>query len=102
MEKDPWDSVLAATIFAARMAIHMAFQATPTQFAFGRDRILNIPFEMDRQLNRICKQVLIRKNNAHDNMRQIPCTYNVGDKVLVTTDALDKYSNTLYKACTKL
>ncbi len=72
-------------------------QALPTQLMFGQDVILNIPFKVDWQQIRRRKKVLIKKDNEHKNAKRIPHTYNVGDKVLVTMDALDKYSMTQYK-----
>ncbi len=60
-------------------------QMLPTQLVFGRDAILNIPFEVDWQQIQRRKQVLIKKDNESENVKQIPHTYNVGDMVLVTT-----------------
>ncbi len=72
-------------------------QEIPTQMEFGQDAILKIPLEADWQMIRKHKQVLIKNDNACKNARQIPHAYNVGDKVLVTMDALDKYCTPSYK-----
>ncbi len=48
-EKYPWDSILAAMMFAVQTTVHTTLQALPTQLVFGRDAILNIPFEVDWQ-----------------------------------------------------
>ena len=60
-DTDPWDAVLAATMFAVRTTAHTTLQATPAQLVFGRDAILNIPFEADWQLIKMRKQERIRK-----------------------------------------
>ncbi len=44
-ENDPWDSVLAATMFAVQTTVHTLLQALPTQLVFGRNTILNIPLK---------------------------------------------------------
>ena len=95
-DTDPWDAVLAATMFAVRTTAHTTLQATPAQLVFGRDAILNIPFEADWQLIKMRKQERIKKDNARENAKRIPHTYNVGDQVLVSADALDKFSTTPY------
>ncbi len=46
-EKDSWDSVLAATIFAVRTIVHIVLQMMPIQIVFWWDTILNLPFEAD-------------------------------------------------------
>ncbi len=73
-------------------------QALPTQLMFGRDAILNILFKVDWQLIRRCKEVLTKKDNECENVKRIHHTFNVGDKVLVTMDVLDRYSMTPYKS----
>ncbi len=84
------------------LTVHTALQAMLTQLVFRWDVIFNILFESYWQLIQKCKQALIKKDNAHKNARQISHAYNVGDKVLVTMDMLDKYSTTLYKGPYKI
>ena len=43
------------------------------------------------------RQERIRRNNERENAKRIPHKYEVGDQVLVTADALDKFSTTPYK-----
>ena len=68
----------------------------PEQLVFGRDAILNIPFEADWQLIKRRRQERIRRDNERENTKRIPHKYEVGDQVLVTADALDKFSTTPY------
>ncbi len=59
--KDPWDSVLATTMFVVQTTVHTVLQATPTKIVIGQDAILNIPFKVDGKLIQMCKQALIKK-----------------------------------------
>ena len=96
-EEDPWKYVLAATMFAVRTTVHTTLNATPAQLVFGRDAILNIPYEANWKLVKLRKQQRIKRDNQRENAKRIPHTYQVGDKVLVSADALDKFSTTPYK-----
>ena len=96
-EEDPWKYVLAATMFAVRTTVHTTLNATPAQLVFGRDAILNIPYEANWKLVKLRKQERIKRDNQRENAKRIPHTYQVGDKVLVSADALDKFSTTPYK-----
>ena len=95
-EENPWPNILAATMFAVRTTVHTTLQATPAQLVFGRDAILNIPFEADWQLIKRRRQERIRRDNERENAKRIPHKYEVGDQVLVSADALDKFSTTPY------
>ena len=44
-DKNPWKNILAATMFAVRTTVHTTLKTLPSQLVFGRDAILNIPFE---------------------------------------------------------
>ncbi len=68
-EKDPWDSVLAAIMFAVQTTVHIMLRASPTQLVFGRDTILNIWFEADWKLIQRCKEALIKKDSEHKNAK---------------------------------
>ncbi len=68
-EKDLWDLVLAARMFAVQTIVHTTLQVMPTQLMFGRDAILNLPFEADWQLIQRHKQVLIKKDNKCKNAK---------------------------------
>ena len=87
-EEDPWQGILAATMFALRATVHTTTQATPAQLVFGRDAILNVTFEADWNLIRERKQTLIRKNNQRENSKRKVHQYHVGDKVLLKKDIL--------------
>ena len=83
---DPWDGILAATMFAMRSTIHTTLQATPAQLVFGRDSILNIKFDANWNYIRARKQAMIRKNNQNENAKRKQHQYNIGDKVLCIND----------------
>ena len=40
-DENPWDGVLASTIFALRATVHTSTHYIPTQLIFGRDSIIN-------------------------------------------------------------
>ena len=40
-DENPWDGILASTMFALRAMIHTITQYTPTQLIYGRDTIMN-------------------------------------------------------------
>ena len=40
-DENPWDGILASTMFALRVMVHATMQYTPVQLVFGRDPILN-------------------------------------------------------------
>ena len=40
-DENPWDGILASTMFALRGMVHAATQHTPAQLAFRQDSILN-------------------------------------------------------------
>ncbi len=44
----------------------------------------------------------IKKDNTSENARQILHTYNVGNKVIVTMEELDKYSTTPHTGTYKI
>ena len=96
-DNNPWEAIIAATVFAVRATVHTTLQASPSQLVFGRDHVLNIPFEADWQLIRQRKQERIKESNRRENAKRIKYTYTVGQKVLISTDARDKYSTVAYK-----
>ena len=44
-DENPWDGILASTMFALRAKVHTTMQHTPAQLVFGRDSILNTCYE---------------------------------------------------------
>ena len=58
---DPWDGILAATMFALHMTYHTTLQATPMQLVFGRDAIMNVQYKADWAAIKERKQKLIKK-----------------------------------------
>ena len=40
-DENPWDGILASTMFALMATVHTTMQYTPTQLIFGRDSIIN-------------------------------------------------------------
>ena len=85
-DHDPWEGVLAATMFAMQSTYHTTLQATPAQLVFGQDSILNIQFDANWNFIKARKQAIIRKNNQNENSKRINHTYNIGDKVLCVND----------------
>ena len=82
-DKNPWDGILASTMFALRATVHTTTQYTPTQLIFGRDSIINRRLEVDWETIRKRKQDLINKDNKGENRNRISHMYKQGHKVLL-------------------
>ena len=93
---NPWDGILAATMFALRATVHTTTQHTPAQLIFGRDSIMNTRHEADWQLIKNRKQNLINKGNARENRKRSDHTYSTGDKVLLKNAWKTKYNQDAY------
>ena len=95
--KDPWNGILAATMFAIRATYHTTTKATPMQLVFGRDAILNTKFKADWAIIKQQKQTLINYNNQKENKKRLPYTYVVGSKVLVKNRTEGKFGEDPWK-----
>ena len=105
-EENPWDGILAATMFATRATYHTTLEATPSQLVFGRDAILNTKLEADWIYK---QQVLIEaaeaayswarsRGIAKEQRKRIPHQYQVGDQVLVKNpEVKTKFAGPEYK-----
>ena len=58
-DKNPWDGILATTVFAVRATVHTTTQYTPAQLIFGRDSIRNQRHNVDSKTIRKQKQNFI-------------------------------------------
>ena len=86
-DKNPWDGVLSATMFALRATVHTTTtRFTPTQLVFGRDAILNTRHEADWKIIKDRKQRLINRGNEWENKNRKDHTYRVGDKILLKNE----------------
>ena len=90
---DPWSELLASAAWAIRSTHHTTLQATPGQLVFGRDMLLNAKFIADWEAIRLRKQKDSDKNNARENGLRIPHDYQIGDKVLITNNDIDRKLN---------
>ena len=79
--EQPWEGILAAMGFAIRATYLTTLKASPSQLVFGRDPILNIPFEANWEMIKRNKQKIIKQNNQRENSKRMLRTHNVGDKV---------------------
>ena len=95
-DNNPWDGILAATMFALRATVHTTTQYTPAQLVFDHDSILNTRHEADWQLIKTRKQSLINKGNAHENNKRLTHAYKPGDQVLLKNAWKTKYNNQAY------
>jgi len=84
-DKNPWDGILASTMFALHATVHTTTQFTPTQLVFGRDVILSARHEANWHLIKEREQKLINRKNERENCKRKEHTYEVGDKVLIFT-----------------
>ena len=78
-----FDGILSAVRRAVNSTVHATLRATPTQFVFGRDALLNISFQADWEYIKERKQKLILQNNARENTTRRDYTYTVGQEVYV-------------------
>ena len=60
-DENPWDGILAPTMFALRTNVHTTTRFTPTQLVFGRDAILNTRHEANWKIIKERKQKRKRK-----------------------------------------
>ena len=66
-DKNPWDGILASTMFALRAAVHTTTQYTPAQLIFGRNSLTNQRHNVDWGTRRKRKYDLINQGNKHEN-----------------------------------
>ena len=96
-DENPWDGILASTMFALRATVHTTTKFTPTQLVFGRDAILNTRHEADWHIIKKRKQDLINRGNDRENRSRLEHTYKVGDKVLLKNEWKTKFNQDAYK-----
>ena len=89
-EQNPWSEFLAAAAFAIRSTYHTTLQATPAQLVFGRDMILPISIKANWERIKERKQLEINRNNARENKDRIDHTYEVGDKVYLRKEGIQR------------
>ena len=61
--KNPWDGILASTMFALRATVHTTTQYTPAQLTFGRNSIINQRHKIDWEIIKKRKQDVISRGN---------------------------------------
>ena len=66
-EKDPWSSILSATMFAVRSVVHTTNMASPMQLVFGQNTILNVQHEANWRYIKERKEKFIAINNQCKN-----------------------------------
>ena len=66
-DENPWDVILALTMFILRATVHTITQYTPVQLLFGRNSIINHHHNIDLETIRKRKQDLINKDNEREN-----------------------------------
>lgn len=88
---DIQQELLAPVQWAMNSTYHTTLQATPVQLAFQRDMILPTSFVAHWEIPMWqCRQTNTDRDNYHENQRRIPHHYQVGDLVLIRTDAKGK------------
>ena len=95
-DDNPWDGILASTMFALRATVHTTTQYTPAQLVFGRDSILNRRHDVDWEVVKKRKQDLINKGNARENKKRKTHEYKTGDKVLLRNAWKTKFNQNAY------
>jgi hypothetical protein len=85
---DPWNEFLQACAFDTRSKFHTTLQASPGQFVFGRDMILDIRFQANWDGIKNNKHKIIASFNKRENLNRIKHNYNVGDRILLRKPGL--------------
>ena len=83
---DPWSELLGSVAWAIHSTHHTILQAIPSQLVFGRDMLLKLKFVADWEAIKLRKQKDVDKNNSRENSLRIHHDYQVGDKVLITSN----------------
>ena len=78
------------TGFSSLGYLYTTLQATPGQLVFGRDMLLNLKFVADWEAIKLRKQRDVDKNNSRENSLRIHHDYQVGDKVLITSNDIHR------------
>ncbi|MGH7954378.1 MAG: integrase, partial [Gloeomargaritales cyanobacterium] len=78
-----FDAIIPQIGFALRSTAHSSIQATPGKLVFGRDMILDRPYQPDWQSIATTKIQQIQQNNERENRRRLLHHYQIGDQVLV-------------------
>ena len=87
---DPFGSILASVAWAIRASYNSATQATPAQLVFGRDMMFNISSLINWKEVSIRKKQIVDKANLRENHKRIDFDYEVGQKVYVITDGIQR------------
>ena len=66
-DKNPWDDILASTMFALRATVHTTMQYTPAQSIFGRDSIINQRYGVNWETIRKQIKTLLIKAMTNSN-----------------------------------
>ena len=82
---------IATAMHATRTAAHSQLEyCSPGSIAFGRDMVLNIPFEVDLILLKEKRQLKIDDRLIRDNVRRSHVDYQPGMNVYVLTSRKSK------------
>ena len=90
-DEDPWSGILTAVMAAVRSTYSTTTQATPMQLVFGRDAIMNIPFQANWDFIKERKQKIIHQNNVRENSSRRQHEYHVGDSILQSNPPHTKF-----------
>ena len=83
---DPWINILISIAYSVGYSYHSMLQATPGQFVFGRDMILDIYFQLNYKQMWLRKQKLIKYYNKHENAKRVEYDYEVGHYAYILRD----------------
>ena len=91
--------ILAAATFAVGTTEHRTKQKNPGELVFGQEMILPINHILIWKY--ICqrKQEQIEKYVIRENFTRINCSYNIGDKVMVSRNQAYKCETTFQGLC---
>ena len=78
-------------MFVVRPKVRSTTPATPSQLVFGRDAIVNIPFQANWDSIRQRQQHIINKYNEKENSKRLGYYYQLGQKISVETYSKTKF-----------
>ena len=77
------NAILQAVAWALRSTYHTSLQATPGQFAFGRDMVLNSTYLANWKFTKDNQNRNVLYNNARENKKRIQHDYQPGQNVFI-------------------
>ena len=87
------NAILQAIAWGLRSTYHTSLQATPGQFAFGRDMIINSTYLANRRFTRKKQRRNVLCNNSRENRKRVQYDYQPGPNVFILNKDIKRKLN---------